>query len=110
MTPICRVIRTAGGDPKEITSAGMLTERDTKERGKMKKALKSISIKSKQARRIVMKKTILSLVVFASMFVVGAVPNAEAQKCSNATLTGAYGFLDSHTGVYPTVKTKISIA
>jgi len=65
----------------------------------MKKALKSISIKSKQARRIVMKKTIISLVVFASMFVVGAVPNAEARKCSNATLTGAYGFLDSHTVV-----------
>jgi len=65
----------------------------------MKKALKSISIKSKQARRIVMKKTIISLVVFASMFVVGAVPNAEARQCSNATLTGAYGFLDSHTVV-----------
>ena len=46
-----------------------------------------------------MKKTIISLVVFASMFVVGAVPNAEARKCSNATLTGAYGFLDSHTVV-----------
>jgi len=27
------------------------------------------------------------------------VPNAEAQQCSNATLTGAYGFLDSHTVV-----------
>src|SRR6266852_2871036 len=63
----------------------------------MNKALKSISIKSNQARRIVMKRTIISLVVFASMFVVGAVPNAQARQCSNATLTGAYGFLDSHT-------------
>jgi hypothetical protein len=65
----------------------------------MKKALKSISIKSKQARRIVLKKTIISFVVFASMFVVGAVPNAEARRCSNASLKGAYGFLNSHTVV-----------
>ena len=40
-----------------------------------------------------------SLVVFASMFVVGAVPNAQAQQCSNASLKGAYGFLDVHTVV-----------
>jgi hypothetical protein len=46
-----------------------------------------------------MKKTIISLVVFASMFVVGAVPNAQARQCSNASLKGAYGFLDSHTAV-----------
>ena len=46
-----------------------------------------------------MKKTIISAVVFASMFVVGAVPNAQARQCSNATLTGAYRFLDSHTAV-----------
>ena len=46
-----------------------------------------------------MKKTIISLVVFASMFVVGAVPNAQARQCSNASLKGAYGFLDSHTVV-----------
>ena len=65
----------------------------------MKNALKSLSIKSKHVRSIIMKKTIISLVVFASMFVVGAVPNAEARQCSNATLTGAYGFLDSHTVV-----------
>ncbi len=43
-----------------------------------------------------MKKTISSLVVFASMFVVGAVPNAQAEPCSNASLKGAYGFLDGH--------------
>ena len=65
----------------------------------MKKALKSISIRTNQVRRIVMKKTIISLVVFASMFVVGAVPNAQARQCSNASLEGAYGFLDSHTAV-----------
>ena len=46
-----------------------------------------------------MKRTIISLVVFASMFVVGAVPNAQAGQCSNASLKGAYGFLDAHTVV-----------
>src|ERR1700675_3654655 len=65
----------------------------------MNKALKkNISIKSYQARRIVMKRTIISLVVFASMFVVGAVPKLQAEKhegCSNASLQGGYGF---HTG------------
>ena len=65
----------------------------------MKKALKSISIRSNQVRRIIMKKTIVSLVVFAGMFVVGALPNAQAGQCSNATLKGAYGFLDSHIAV-----------
>jgi len=65
----------------------------------MSKALKSILIKSNQARRIVMKRTIISLFVFASMFVVGAVPNAQAGQCSNASLKGAYGFLDAHTVV-----------
>jgi len=40
-----------------------------------------------------------SLVVFASMFVVGAVPNAQAQQCSNASLKGAYGFFEAHTVV-----------
>src|ERR1700745_3871840 len=30
------------------------------------------------------------------MFVVGAVPNAQARQCSNASLEGAYGFLDGH--------------
>ena len=44
-----------------------------------------------------MKKTISSLVVLASIFVGGAVPTAQARKCSNATLRGAYGFLDGHT-------------
>ena len=41
----------------------------------------------------------IALVVFASMFVVGAVPNAQARQCSNASLKGAYGFLDTHTVV-----------
>src|SRR5258708_5238739 len=65
----------------------------------MKTTLKNISIKSNQARRIVMKRTIISLVVFASMFVVGAAPKAQAGQCSNASLKGAYGFLDVHTVV-----------
>jgi hypothetical protein len=41
----------------------------------------------------------IAFVVFASMFVVGAVPNAQARQCSNASLKGAYGFLDTHTVV-----------
>jgi hypothetical protein len=41
-------------------------------------------------------KTIISFVVSASMFVVGAVPNAQAGQCSNASLKGAYGFLNGH--------------
>jgi hypothetical protein len=44
-----------------------------------------------------MKWTIISLVVFASTFVVGAVPELHAEKntdCSNASLQGGYGFLD----------------
>src|SRR5437764_5102977 len=53
-------------------------------------------IKSNQARSIIMRKTIVSSVVFASMFVVGPVPIAQAGQCSNASLKGAYGFLDSH--------------
>lgn len=46
-----------------------------------------------------MKKTIVSLVVYASVFVAGAAPNAQAGECSNASLKGAYGFLDSHIAV-----------
>jgi hypothetical protein len=49
-----------------------------------------------QRQEIIMKKTIVSLVVFAGMFVPGAVPNAQAGQCSNASLKGAYGFLDAH--------------
>ena len=41
----------------------------------------------------------IAFVVFASMFVVGAVPNAQARQCSNASLKGAYGFLDTQTVV-----------
>jgi hypothetical protein len=33
------------------------------------------------------------------MFVVGTVPNAQAGQCSNASLKGAYGFLDAHIRV-----------
>jgi hypothetical protein len=43
-----------------------------------------------------MKKTISSLVVLASICVVGVAPNAQAGECSNASLKGAYGFLDAH--------------
>ena len=62
----------------------------------MKKTLKSMSNK---VRTIITKKTIISLVVFAGTFVAGAVPNAQAGQCSNASLKGGYGFLDVHTVV-----------
>lgn len=39
-----------------------------------------------------MKAPIISLFVFGSMFVGGAVAKAEALQCSNASLKGAYGF------------------
>ena len=54
-------------------------------------------MKKDQAVRMIMKRMIVSPVVFVSMFVVGAVPNAQAGECSNASLKGAYGFLDAHT-------------
>lgn len=44
-----------------------------------------------------MKKAIMWLVASSTVFVLGAVPNAQARECSNASLKGAYGFLDSHT-------------
>ena len=47
-----------------------------------------------------MKRTTISLLVFASMFVVGAVPKAQALQCSNASLKGAYGFYIGST-VFP---------
>src|SRR4030081_1505361 len=49
-----------------------------------------------------MKWTIIALVVFASTFVVGAVPQLQAEKnkdCSNASLQGGYGFLHGQTVV-----------
>jgi hypothetical protein len=45
-----------------------------------------------------MKKTSVWL-VSATVLVLGAVPNVQAGECSNASLKGAYGFLDSHTAV-----------
>jgi hypothetical protein len=63
---------------------------------RMKKTMQSMSNK---VRMIISKKTIISLVVFAGIFVAGAVPNAQAGQCSNASLKGAYGFLDVHTVV-----------
>ena len=47
-----------------------------------------------------MKQTI-SLAVFAGMFFVGPVPNAQARQCSNASLQGAYGFHGIATIVPP---------
>ena len=44
-----------------------------------------------------MKKAIMWLVASSTVFVLGAVPDAQAGECSNASLKGAYGFLDGHT-------------
>src|SRR5262249_55423972 len=65
----------------------------------MKNALKSVSMNSNEVRRIAMKRTIVSLVLLASTFVVGAVPNAQAQQCSNASLKGSYGSYNTGTVV-----------
>jgi len=74
-----------------------MPKKDTKERRKMKKALKSVSMNSNEVRRILMKRTIVSLVLLTSTFLVGAVPNAQAQQCSNASLKGSYGFYSPGT-------------
>jgi hypothetical protein len=68
------------------------------ERPKMKQ-LKTVSIKCHQVRRIVMKLPDISLVLLASTLVVGAVPNAQAEQCSNASLKGSYGFYSTGTVV-----------
>ena len=57
----------------------------------MKNALRSISIKSNQARRILMKRPI-ALVALTCIFVLGAASNVHAEQCSNASLRGVYGF------------------
>ena len=44
-----------------------------------------------------MKRTIISLVVFAGMFGVGAASNAQPPFCSTATLDGGYGFFANAT-------------
>ncbi len=50
-----------------------------------------------------MKRTVtrtILVIVFASIFIVGAVPNAQARhdhECSNASLQGNYGFIGSGT-------------
>jgi hypothetical protein len=48
-----------------------------------------------------MKTTILSLLVFATMTTTGAVSRAQAQPCSNASLSGTYGFHAFATIVSP---------
>ena len=39
-----------------------------------------------------MKRIIISLAVFASIFLVGGLSDAQARQCSNANLRGGYGF------------------
>ena len=40
----------------------------------------------------IMKRRTFSALVFASMFIAGAVPYAQARQCSTASLRGGYGF------------------
>src|SRR5262249_22108819 len=78
--PLAQAGGKAGiGKQKEIEYCRSAQERHKGET-KMKTALKSV-----QVRRIAMKRTIVSLVLVAGTLVVGAVPNAQAQQCSNAT-------------------------
>ena len=39
-----------------------------------------------------LKRTSISLIAFASVSLVGAIPSAQARDCSNASLQGGYGF------------------
>jgi hypothetical protein len=50
------------------------------------------SMNGKEVRRIIMKRMIISPVVFTGMFVMVAIPDAKARDCSNASLQGGYGF------------------
>ena len=47
-----------------------------------------------------MKRTTISLFVFACMFAAGGVTNARAASCSNASLEGGYGFF-VHATILP---------
>jgi hypothetical protein len=62
----------------------------------MKEATNCTSMKSNQAPSINTKKRIISLIVFAGTFALGAAAHPQARQCSNASLKGAYGFLDAH--------------
>src|ERR1700730_2343302 len=99
-----RVPALRGGQPDDLASNRGSCDRISLRCASMRRkitlnnpAIWGMSVKNNQARRTIMKKTIISAVVFASMFVVGAAPNAQARQCSNASLEGAYGFLDVHT-------------
>src|SRR5215472_2014971 len=48
-------------------------------------------MKRRKAITIIMARMIVTPIVVASMFVLGAAPNAQARDCSNASLKGAYG-------------------
>ena len=49
-------------------------------------------MKRSQPLKIIMSRMIVTPIVFASMYALGAAPKAQARECSNATLQGAYGF------------------
>jgi hypothetical protein len=52
-------------------------------------------MKSKQPTGNIIKRTILSSVVFASMFLSSGTIHAQGRTCSNATLQGGYGFFSA---------------
>src|SRR5687768_10796116 len=60
-------------------------------------------VRSKVTRRLVMKRTLAAttlVIVFATVFVPGIVPRAQAgehRECSNASLRGSFGFTSTGT-------------
>ena len=57
----------------------------------MRKTWKSLSIRSNNQGTAIIRRMIAPLLALTGMFLAGAVPNAQAAECSNATLRGAYG-------------------
>src|SRR4051794_11871771 len=82
--------------PRTITTDHRTAEKGHEREMSMKEATNCTSMKSNQAPSINTKKRIISLIVFAGTFALGAAPHAQARQCSNASLKGAYGFLDAH--------------
>jgi hypothetical protein len=55
-------------------------------------------MKRSKAITIITARMIVTPIVVASMFVLGAAPHAQARECSNASLKGAYGFHQGQIG------------
>src|SRR3954452_9826189 len=82
--------------PRTITTDRRTAEKGHEREMSMKEATIITSMTSNPEPSIRPKKTIFSLIVFAGTFALGAAPDSQARQCSNASLKGAYGFLDAH--------------